>query len=67
MDYKKYFPIYDNNKDLAYYNGSEMVWKYIEDHIDDPELFDNLFLTGKLNITNPNHERISYEKRTGNM
>lgn len=53
-----------NNKDLAYYNGSEMVWKYIENHIDDPELFDNLFLTGKLDITNPEHERISYEKRT---
>ena len=53
-----------NNKDLAYYNGSEMVWKYIENHIDDPELFDNLFLTGKLDIANPEHERISYEKRT---
>ena len=56
-----------NNKDLAYYNGSEMVWKYIEDHIDDPELFDHLFLTGKLDITNPDQERISYEKRTGSI
>ena len=56
-----------NNKDLAYYNGSEMAWKYIEEHIDDPELFDNLFLTGKLDITNPEYERISYEKRTGSL
>ena len=56
-----------NNKDMAYYNGSEMVWKYIEEHIDDPELFDNLFLTGKLVITDPEQERISYEKRTGKL
>lgn len=56
-----------NNKDLAYYNGASHVWKYIEEHIDDPELFDNLFLVGKLDITRPEQERISYEKRVGGI
>lgn len=54
-----------NNKDLAYYNGANQVWKYIEEHIDDPELFDHLFLAGKLDITSPEQERLSYEKRVG--
>ena len=39
-----------NNKDLAYYKGVNDVWKYIEEHIDDPNLFDYLFLSGKTNI-----------------
>ena len=56
-----------NNKDLAYYNGANHVWQYIEEHIDDPELFDNLFLVGKLDVTNPEQERISYAKRTGSI
>lgn len=56
-----------NNKDLAYYNGANHVWKYIEEHIDDPELFDHLFLVGKLDITNPEQERLSYEKRVGRI
>ena len=56
-----------NNKDLAYYNGANQVWKYIEEHIDDPELFDHLFLVGKLDITNPEQEHLSYEKRTGGI
>ena len=56
-----------NNKDLAYYNGATKVWQYIEEHIDDPELFDNLFLAGKLDITNPEQAAISYEKRVGNL
>lgn len=56
-----------NNKDLAYYNGAIKVWQYIEEHIDDPELFDNLFLVGKLDITNPDQEAISYEKRVDGL
>lgn len=53
-----------NNKDLIYYNGANRVWQYIENHIDDPELFDTLFLTGKTDYLNPEHERFSYEART---
>lgn len=53
-----------NNKDLAYYNGANRVWKYIEDHLDDPELFDHLFLTGKLDYQDDAQEAISYEVRT---
>lgn len=56
-----------NNKDLAYYNGATKVWQYIENHLDDPNLFDNLFLVGKLDITNPEQEAISYEKRVNNI
>ncbi len=56
-----------NNKDLAYYNGANQVWQYIEEHLDDPELFDNLFLTGKANIANPAQEALSYEMRTSGI
>lgn len=52
-----------NNKDLVYYNGNEKVWKFIEQNIDDPELFDKLFLNGKTDITNPDHERAAYEAK----
>ncbi|MDE6845900.1 MAG: DUF1704 domain-containing protein [Lachnospiraceae bacterium] len=54
-----------NNKDLVYYNGSLMVWQYIEEHIDDPELIDNLFLCGKTNALDIVHERIIYSVRSG--
>lgn len=50
-----------NNKDLAYYNGANMVWQYIEEHIDDPELFTNLFLAGKTVASDKDHERFVYE------
>lgn len=53
-----------NNKDLAYYNGVDRVWRYIEEHIDDPELFDALFLSGKTDIENPEQEALVYEMRT---
>ena len=53
-----------NNKDLAYYNGAERVWKYIEDHVDDPWLFDALFLSGKTAIDDPEQEALVYEMRT---
>lgn len=57
-----------NNKDLAYYNGVDKVWRYIEEHIDDPELFDALFLSGKTDIENPEQEALVYEMRTkGNL
>ncbi|MBQ8984741.1 DUF1704 domain-containing protein [Candidatus Saccharibacteria bacterium] len=57
-----------NNKDLAYYTGNSKVWQYIEKHIDDPELFDNLFLAGKTDASNHDQERLVYEMRTkGNL
>ncbi|MBQ2639096.1 DUF1704 domain-containing protein [Candidatus Saccharibacteria bacterium] len=56
-----------NNKDLAYYNGANRVWKYIEENIDNPELMDNLFLSGKANIEDKNQERLVYETKTGGI
>lgn len=56
-----------NNKDLAYYNGANVVWKYIEDHIDDPDLMDNLFLTGKTNLLDKDQNRLVYEMKTGGL
>lgn len=50
-----------NNKDLAYYNGSNQVWQYIEEHLDDPMLFDHLFLDGKTIATDSAQESIIYE------
>ena len=54
-----------NNKDLAYYNGANQVWQYIESHLDDPELMDNLFLSGKANINDPGQAQAVYEMKTG--
>lgn len=54
-----------NNKDLAYYNGANQVWQYIEGHLDDPELMDNLFLSGKANINDPEQAQAVYEMRVG--
>ena len=56
-----------NNKDLAYYNGANRVWKYIEENIDNPELMDNLFLSGKANIEDKNQERLVYETKVGGI
>ena len=56
-----------NNKDLAYYNGSVQVWKYIEENIDDPNLFDNLFLSGKANILDDDQSALVYEMKTGGI
>lgn len=56
-----------NNKDLAYYNGANEVWKYIEEYIDDPELFDRLFLSGKSVITDEEQERLIYETKVGGI
>ncbi len=55
-----------NNKDLTYYNGANQVWKYIEDHIDDPELMDNLFLSGKASMDH-DEQQLVYETKTGGI
>ncbi len=54
-----------NHKDLIYYNGATQVWKYIEEHLDDVELMDQLFLSGKTNMNDKRHERMIYEVRVG--
>lgn len=54
-----------NHKDLAYYNGANQVWKYIEEHLNDGELMEHLFLCGKSDMNNTVHERMVYEMRTG--
>ena len=56
-----------NNKDLAYYNGNIDAWKFIEKNIDDPNLFDRIFLSGKINSEDPEQEYLSYEMKTGAM
>lgn len=56
-----------NNKDMIYYNGNVKFWKYVEKHLDDPELFDHLFLYGKSDASNPEHERIMYEAKVGGL
>lgn len=56
-----------NNKDLAYYNGNVSAWKFIEKNIDDPMLFDRIFLSGKTDPQNPVQEYLSYEMKTGAM
>ena len=54
-----------NNKDLVYYNGAELIWKYIAENIDSPCLFEDLLLSGKTNIFDQGHQRIVYELKTG--
>lgn len=56
-----------NSKDLAYYNGNMQAWKYIEEHIDDPDLFDGLFLSGKINNLDPRQRQLAYEIKTGGI
>lgn len=56
-----------NNKDLVYYNGANKVWQYIEEHIDDPELMDRLFLDGKTLPTEPDQASLIYETHVGGL
>lgn len=53
-------------KDLAYYNGSMDVWKYVEQNIDDnPWFIDRMLLDGKMNLFDTDHERVVYEAKVG--
>lgn len=54
-----------NHKDLVYYNGANQVWKYIEEHLYDSGLMEQLFLNGKTSMNNKIHEKMIYEMRTG--
>lgn len=46
-------------KDLRYYNGIAKAYRYIAEHINDADLMDNLFMSGKIDSSNPVHQRFS--------
>lgn len=54
--------ILPNNKDLIYLHGNVLVWKFIEDHLDDKEnLLFQLFKMGKSNPMNETHRKLCTE------
>lgn len=55
-------PIY---KDLVYYNGANSIWKYVEENIDDPTLFDSLLLSAKTDIFNQKQMVLVNEAKNG--
>lgn len=52
-------------KDLSYFNGGQKAWKYIEENIDSPTLFDELLLGGKSNLLDKNQQKSIYELKVG--
>ena len=52
-------------KDLSYFNGSQEIWKYIEENIDSPTLIDDFLLGGKNNLHNLDQQRQIYELKVG--
>lgn len=50
-------------KDLAYYNGADAVWRYLEDHRGDDTYVALLFL-GKADPTLSTHRRVLFESHT---
>ena len=52
-------------KDLSYFNGGQKIWKYIEENIDSPTLFDELLLGGKNNLFNKKHQKAIYGLKVG--
>ena len=50
-------------KDLVYFNGSNDVWRHLEEILGDDTRF-MFVLLGKLNPADKNHERLVYETRT---
>ena len=51
------------HKDLSYYNGSILQWKYIQDNLGDSEKIMALFY-GKSDPTIAEHERLAYEAKS---
>lgn len=48
-----------NCKDLMYYHGTAKAWRFIEEHLQEPdEMLRWLFCAGKSDPTNPQHRRI---------
>jgi len=50
-------------KDLAYYNGVDSVWRYLEEHRGD-DLYLSMLLLGKADPTNDSHKRAILESTT---
>ncbi len=46
------------NTDLSYYRGVNLVWKYIEEHLNDVGLAQVLFLSGKTDFLNQDRKRL---------
>ncbi len=46
------------NTDLSYYRGANLVWKYIEEHLNDVGLAQVLFLSGKTDFLNQDRKRL---------
>lgn len=57
-----------NFKDLIYYEGSRQVWKFIEDHIREPDyLLQQLFRSGKSDPTNHQHQQFIEALQAGEL
>lgn len=50
-----------NSKNLVYYNGAEIFWRYVENHIEEKDMINNLFKFGK--IDNSRKDHIEFAKR----
>lgn len=44
-----------NSKDLVYFRGCELVWRYIGEHVGDADFLDSLFALGKIDPTRREH------------
>ena len=51
-----------NNKDLVYYNGTNKIWDFITEHIDDPSfIVERFFFTGKTDVTDDIQQKLVIE------
>ena len=55
------------NADLSYYRGVNLVWKYIEEHLDDVGLMQLLFLSGKTDFLNQDRNRLIKTMQEDNL
>lgn len=53
-------------KDVAYFNGSSRAYKYITKNLNSDTLFDDLFLSGKINTFSKIWRDTAYEIKIGN-
>lgn len=54
-----------NFKDLVYFNGSQQVWRFIEEHIGSYDFLETLFLSGKTDFLDERQRRIAYALKVG--
>jgi hypothetical protein len=55
------------NADLSYYRGVNLVWKYIEEHLDDVGLMQVMFLSGKTDFLNHDRKRLIKTMQEDNL